>query len=67
MALGIIKWYDATKGGYITQGDGQPNIFVDRRIIDNAGLTKMRKGQRVSYEIVTDAAGLTSVGQIQLA
>lgn len=66
MAKGYIKWYDIKTGGYIAQEDGQHNIFVDRRVIENAGLTDMREGQRVSYVIVTDAKGQASVADIKL-
>jgi len=64
MAEGYMKWYDIRKGGYIAQGNGQPNIFVERRVIDDAGLTGIRTGQRVSYELVTDAKGQETVAQI---
>ena len=63
---GYMKWYDARPGGYIAQENGQPNIFVARRVIENAGLARIRKGQRVSYEVAVNAQGQGAVVNIKL-
>ncbi|MGY8667193.1 cold-shock protein [Bradyrhizobium sp. UFLA05-109] len=55
MAIGIVKWFNATKGyGFIQPEDGGKDVFVHISAVEKAGYTGLAEGTRVSYEIVAD-------------
>jgi CspA family cold shock protein len=55
MAIGTVKWYNAEKGfGFIQPDDGGKDAFVHVSAIERAGLTGLREGQKISYEMVSD-------------
>ncbi len=55
MAIGTVKWYNAEKGfGFIQPDDGGKDAFVHVSAIERAGMTGLREGQKVSYEMVSD-------------
>ncbi|MFY9629353.1 MAG: cold-shock protein, partial [Methylocystis sp.] len=50
-----VKWYNAEKGfGFIQPDDGGKDAFVHVSAIERAGLTGLREGQKISYEMVSD-------------
>jgi cold shock protein len=52
MKIGTVKWFNLEKGrGYIHPDDGGPNIFVDRAAVEGAGLSDLKIGQRIVFEI----------------
>jgi cold shock protein len=52
MATGIVKWFNAQKGyGFIQPDEGGNDVFVHISAVERAGLTGLREGQRISYEI----------------
>ena len=52
MAIGTVKWFDATKEfGFIEPSDGSGYAFVDRYAIEHSGLQALIDGQRVQYDI----------------
>ncbi len=52
MAIGTVKWFNATKGyGFIVPQDGGKDVFVHITAVQSAGLKGLNEGQRVSYEI----------------
>ena len=58
MAVGKVKWFDATKGfGFIEPSDGSEYAFVDRYAIENSGLRALIDGQKVQYDIVPGIDG----------
>ena len=55
MATGTVKWYNAEKGfGFIQPDDGGKDAFVHVSAIERAGMTGLREGQKISYEMVSD-------------
>lgn len=55
MAIGTVKFFNATKGfGFIQPEDGGKDVFVHVSAVDAAGIDTLREGQRVQYEIVTE-------------
>jgi CspA family cold shock protein len=55
MAIGTVKWYNAEKGfGFIQPDDGGKDAFVHVSAIERAGMTGLREGQKISYEMVSD-------------
>ena len=56
MATGTVKWFDGQKGfGFIPPDDGGgADVFVHISAVERAGLSDLREGQKVSYEIIQD-------------
>lgn len=58
MAKGTVKWFNATKGfGFIEPEDGSKDAFVHISAVERAGLSSLREGQRVSFELVAGRNG----------
>jgi cold shock protein len=58
MAQGTVKWFNSEKGfGFITQDDGQPDVFVHFSAIAGEGYKSLSEGQRVSFEVVQGDKG----------
>lgn len=55
MPIGTVKWFNATKGfGFILPQDGGKDVFVHITAVQQAGLTGLKDGQKVSFEIVQE-------------
>jgi CspA family cold shock protein len=55
MAIGTVKWFNATKGfGFIVPQDGGKDVFVHITAVQKAGLQGLNEGQKVNYEIVME-------------
>ncbi len=67
MTIGIVKWFNPTKGyGFIApENGGGGDVFVHITALEKAGLSTLNEGQRVSYELVT-SKGKSSAEQIKL-
>jgi len=51
MAVGTVKWFNATKGfGFITPDEGGDDLFVHHSGIDMQGYRELTEGQRVEFE-----------------
>jgi CspA family cold shock protein len=58
MKTGTVKWFNLQKGfGYIHPDDGSPNIFVPMSAVQHAGMSDLKEGQRVVFEIQWDRTG----------
>ena len=52
MATGTVKWFDAAKGfGFIEPADGGGDAFVHISAVERAGLTGLRDGQKVEFDL----------------
>ncbi len=52
MAVGTVKWFNATKGfGFIQPEDGGQDVFVHISAVERSGMGSLGEGQRVSYEL----------------
>ena len=52
MAVGVVKWFNATKGfGFIAPEDGSSDLFVHQSEIDAAGYRELNEGQRVEFAV----------------
>ena len=58
MATGTVKWFNPAKGyGFIEPEDGGNDAFVHISAVERAGLTSLREGQKVEYELVPGDKG----------
>ena len=61
MTTGIVKWFNATKGfGFIEPDDGSKDAFVHISAVERAGLTTLREGQKVTFELQSGQNGKSS-------
>ena len=61
MATGSVKWFNSTKGyGFIQPSDGSRDAFVHISAVERAGLTSLREGQKVEYDLVPGRDGKSS-------
>ena len=52
MAIGTVKWFNAQKGfGFIQPDDASKDVFVHISAVERSGLSSLREGQKVSFEI----------------
>ena len=67
MAIGTVKWYNAQKGfGFIQPDDGSKDAFVHVSAVERAGMSDLREGQKISFELVTDKrSGKMSADRLQ--
>lgn len=55
MTTGTVKWFNAQKGfGFIQPDDGGSDAFVHISALERAGLSDLREGQKVGFELVSD-------------
>jgi CspA family cold shock protein len=67
MAIGTVKWFNATKGfGFILPQDGGKDVFVHITAVQAAGLRGLDEGQRVGYEVAMER-GKAAATNLRLA
>ena len=67
MAVGTVKWFNATKGfGFIAPDDGGNDVFVHISAVERAGLSSLNEGQKLSFESKVDSMrGKTSAENLR--
>ena len=55
MKIGAVKWFNLQKGyGFIHPDDGGQNILIHIAAVESAGMSNLKEGQRVIFEIQRD-------------
>jgi CspA family cold shock protein len=55
MTTGTVKWFNSQKGfGFIAPDDGGSDAFVHISAVERAGMSDLREGQKVDFELVAD-------------
>ena len=58
MASGTVKWFNPQKGyGFIEPSDGGNDAFVHISAVEQTGMSTLREGQKVEYELVAGRNG----------
>ena len=66
MIQGTVKFFNTTKGfGFIQPDDGSKDAFVHISAVERAGLSTLREGQKVSYDLETGRDGKQSATNLQ--
>ncbi len=56
MPIGTVKWFNADKGfGFIQPNDGGADIFVHISAVQQAGLSSLNEGQKISFDAVKNS------------
>ncbi len=66
MTTGTVKFYNGNKGyGFIAPDDGSKDVFVHATALERAGIHSLREGQKVEFDVQTDArSGKIAVSRI---
>ena len=68
MATGTVKWFDPKKGyGFIQPDDGSKDVFVHISAVENAGMSGLNDGQKVSYDVLPGRQGKESAENLRNA
>ena len=60
-----MKWFNTMKGyGFIQPDDGSNDAFVHISAVERAGLSDLREGQKVEYEVVPGRNGKSSADNL---
>jgi len=55
MTTGTVKWFNLQKGfGFIAPDDGGKDAFVHISAMERAGISELREGQKVRFELASD-------------
>jgi CspA family cold shock protein len=61
MTIGTVKFFNATKGfGFIQPENGEKDVFVHVSAVEQAGMSTLAEGQRVSFDVVTERGKLAA-------
>lgn len=67
MATGTVKWFNPAKGfGFIAPADGSKDAFVHISAVERAGLSGLKEGQKVSYELQPGQNGKSSAENLSV-
>jgi CspA family cold shock protein len=67
MTTGKVKWFNTQKGyGFTAPDDGGADIFVHISALQQSGLTELRDGQAVEFQIEPGKGGKTAATKLKL-
>ncbi|WP_136634531.1 cold-shock protein [Pseudooceanicola onchidii] len=65
MANGTVKWFNTTKGyGFIEPEGGSKDVFVHISAVEKSGLTGLKDGAKVTYDLASGRDGRESATNI---
>ena len=65
MAIGTVKFFNTDRGyGFITNEGGGKDAFVHISAVERSGMTSLREGQKLSYELETGRDGKVSAANL---
>ena len=68
MSARTVKWFNATNGyGFIESEEQASDVFVHITAVQAAGMTDLKEGQKVSFELETGRNGKTSAVDLKIA
>lgn len=65
--IGIVKWFNASKGYGFLGHDGGDDVFVHFSAIQSDGYRRLEKGQKVEFAIEEGPKGLQAASVVPLA
>jgi len=55
MNTGTVKWFNSQKGfGFIQPASGNKDVFVHISAVERAGMSTLKEGQKLSFDVVAD-------------
>jgi cold shock protein len=67
MTTGTVKWFNPEKGfGFIAPDDGGKDAFVHISAVERSGMSDLREGQKVEFDLLPDRkTGKVSAGNLK--
>jgi CspA family cold shock protein len=61
MATGTVKFFNAQRGfGFIQPDDGSKDVFVHISAVEQAGMSSIAEGQKLSFNVVSERGKLAA-------
>jgi cold shock protein len=68
MPTGTVKFFNENKGfGFISPEGGGPDSFVHISDVERSGMSTLREGQRVTYDVEDDQRGKQKATNLKAA
>ena len=68
MAIGTVKFFNADRGfGFISDDAGGKDAFVHISAVERSGMTSLREGQKLSYDMENGRDGKASAVNLAAA
>ena len=68
MAIGTVKFFNLDRGyGFITNEAGGKDAFVHITAVERSGMSSLREGQRLSYDLEAGRDGKSSAVNLAAA
>jgi CspA family cold shock protein len=67
VATGTVKFFNSQKGfGFIVQDGGGPDVFVHISAVEQAGMSNLNEGQKLSFDVQADQrSGKSAAANLQ--